>query len=102
MKFAAWSAMTHEQRRAVVARRNGAKIRARERAAYRADAAWRKRKIAGVIVHRAIKYGKLERGPCEHAGPDCDGPIEAHHEDYDKPLDVRWLCAEHHRREHRA
>lgn len=38
--------------------------------------------------------GKLTPEPCEVCG---DPETEKHHEDYDHPLDVRWLCHEHHR-----
>jgi len=38
--------------------------------------------------------GKLTPQPCEVCG---DPETEKHHEDYDFPLDVRWLCHEHHR-----
>ncbi len=46
---------------------------------------------ANKAVRRAIKSGKLVRpDKCE----DCGGlpPIEAHHDDYSKVLDVDWLC----------
>lgn len=48
----------------------------------------------------AVSAGKVERLPCEGCGnPDSQG----HHDDYSKPLEVRWLCArchaEHHRKE---
>ena len=48
------------------------------------------------IVFRAVHAGEIERRPCEV----CGGPAEAHHDDYDHPLDVRWHCRLHHRRLH--
>lgn len=48
-------------------------------------------------VAYAIKTGRLVRGPCEKRGAGgCSGPVEAHHDDYDKPLEVRWMCKRHH------
>ncbi len=39
----------------------------------------------------------LHRKPCEV----CNTfPAQAHHEDYAKPLDVRWLCPTHHSERH--
>ena len=40
---------------------------------------------------------KLERMPCEICG---DSIVEAHHDDYSKPLEVRWLCQSHHKQWH--
>lgn len=50
---------------------------------------------ARAAVRTALRNGKLKRGDCEIGG-DCRGRIEAHHDDYDRPLDVRWLCTKHH------
>lgn len=47
----------------------------------------------------AIKIGKLTRGPCEVCGSIVN--VAGHHDDYDKPLDVRWLCHKHHDNLHR-
>jgi len=44
-------------------------------------------------VGYAIKSGKLTPQPCEVCG---NKEVHGHHCDYDKPLDVLWLCAEHH------
>jgi hypothetical protein len=52
--------------------------------------------VAGVMSN-AFKTGKLTKEPCEM----CGGDAEAHHEDYDKPLEVRWLCRVHHKELHR-
>lgn len=41
-------------------------------------------------VKNAIDSGKLERLPCEVCGSAYN--IEAHHEDYSKPLDIIWMC----------
>lgn len=30
----------------------------------------------------------------------CDAETDAHHEDYRRPLEVRWLCRLHHMHEH--
>src|SRR5262245_14183948 len=45
-------------------------------------------------VSNAIKSGRLVRGPCEVCGKT---PAQAHHDDYRKPLKIRWLCFRHHR-----
>ena len=46
----------------------------------------------------AIRDGRLIRQPCEVCGHE---PAEAHHDDYSKPLDVRWLCTKHHAEHHK-
>jgi len=40
-----------------------------------------------------LRRGKIPRRPCEVCG---DPNAEMHHDDYSKPLDIRWLCREHH------
>jgi hypothetical protein len=49
-------------------------------------------------VHRAVKSGRLVRGPCEECG--ATENVQGHHDDYSKPLDVRWLCPTCHAKEH--
>jgi hypothetical protein len=48
-------------------------------------------------VRNALVKGSLVRGVCEVCGVP---KVEAHHEDYNKPLKVRWLCRKHHREWH--
>ena len=43
------------------------------------------RSYAGVYLRR----GKLERKPCERCG---SKDSQMHHDDYTKPLEIRWLC----------
>jgi ribosomal protein S27AE len=49
-------------------------------------------------VQTAIKNGNLKRLPCCRCG---DEKSLAHHEDYDKPLDVMWLCQPCHKQRHK-
>ena len=50
-------------------------------------------------VAKAIKNGSLIKAPCIVCS---NKKSQAHHEDYEKPLDVRWMCATCHRAEHRS
>lgn len=52
---------------------------------------------ATYLTTNAIRDGRLIRQPCEKCG---DAKSEAHHDDYSKPLDVRWLCRKHHLEHH--
>lgn len=68
-------------------------------------AAWRaanpEKKHAHDAVYRAIKIGKLTRpGSCEHCGIVCRP--QAHHDDYERRLDVTWLCSPCHMELHAA
>ena len=54
--------------------------------------------LARKMSAEAIRIGKLKRLPCELCG---NIKTDAHHPDYSKPLDVRWLCRLHHRNIHR-
>ncbi|MBA4107886.1 MAG: hypothetical protein C0485_19310 [Pirellula sp.] len=49
------------------------------------------------LVRLAIDAGGIEKQPCCQCG---HIRAEAHHDDYTKPLDVRWLCRRRHRRHH--
>jgi ribosomal protein S27AE len=44
-----------------------------------------------------IKAGNLVPESCEECG---DEKTVAHHDDYDRPLKVRWLCQAHHKQWH--
>lgn len=64
---------------------------------YRQDAAHREKQKARSAVGHAIRDGKLDRNPCEKCGCEL---VEAHHDDYGKATDVRWLCRTCHEEEH--
>jgi hypothetical protein len=65
--------------------------------------AWRTRNPLKAAAHTAVRYavlgGLLKRLCCEICGAENS---QAHHSDYAKPLDVRWLCALHHKAVHKA
>jgi hypothetical protein len=52
---------------------------------------------ARYAVSKAVRDGHLRPGKCEVCG---SFRVQAHHDDYSKPLDVRWLCFAHHREVH--
>jgi hypothetical protein len=54
---------------------------------------------ARTAVAHALRAGSIQRQSCEVCGSD---PAQAHHDDYTKPLEVRWLCARHHAQLHAA
>ena len=56
------------------------------------------KRAAHVIVGNAIRDGELVKKRCEVCGAE---KVDAHHDDYSKPLDVRWLCRKHHAEHHR-
>lgn len=56
-------------------------------------------KVAHHAVEWAIERGELTRQPCEVCGATR---VDAHHDDYSRPLDVRWLCRGHHLQIHRT
>jgi hypothetical protein len=61
---------------------------------------WRKfpeRRTATLAVGNAIRDGRLIRQPCMF----CGAWAQAHHPDYSRPLDVVWLCHQHHLEAHR-
>jgi len=69
-------------------------------------AEWEKRRrqkrhyLANAAVYRSIQRGEIVRKPCESCG--TSKRVEAHHEDYNKPLEVIWLCLSCHKKLHGA
>jgi hypothetical protein len=49
-----------------------------------------------LIAYR-LRRGTITRQPCEVCGKEMG---EAHHDDYSRPAEVRWLCREHHELAH--
>jgi len=44
-------------------------------------------------VFVALRNKTIKKQHCEICG--CE-KVEAHHEDYSKPLEINWLCKKHH------
>ena len=53
---------------------------------------------AHTAVSNAVRDGRLKKQPCAICG--TEEHVHAHHKDYAKPLDVKWLCAKCHHRVH--
>lgn len=66
-----------------------------------ATKAWRtkypQKHKAEFMVGNRVRSGKIIPQPCEICGAK---KTHAHHDDYAKPLEVRWLCPIHHRAWH--
>lgn len=75
--------------------KNLEKVRAADRRRKRATP---EKVKARAKVSNEIKRNRLIPEPCEVCGAT---PAEAHHDDYSKPLVIRWLCRKHHRIAHR-
>ncbi len=73
--------------------------RAYAHARYHNDPTYRAKQIARAAARHAAQSGKLAKAPCEVCGA---SKVEAHHDDYSQPLNVRWLCRTHHREHHAA
>lgn len=74
----------------------------RLKAATEITRAWRaedaRRHVAHSAVARAIRNGTLVRQPCVRC---AETKSLAHHEDYDHPLVVMWLCQACHKQRHK-
>lgn len=58
----------------------------------------RKTDYAGNKLNYAVRTGEIKRRPCEVCGAT---EAEAHHDNYNNPLEIRWLCKAHHSEWHR-
>lgn len=82
------------------------KERARQRDKERRRRAFRKpadpaKKHARSLLLSAVRCGRIVKpSACEDCGG-RDERIEAHHDDYSKPLQVHWLCTLCHGKRHR-
>lgn len=63
------------------------------------DPAARKRANARSYANVCLSRGQIQRGPCVECGHE---PAQMHHDDYDKPAEVVWLCRPCHLKRHAA
>lgn len=54
---------------------------------------------AHLALHEAVRTARIVK-PDRCSRCDRPGPLQGHHHDYSKPLDVIWLCDSCHRLEH--
>ncbi|AII28021.1 endonuclease [Bacillus phage Bobb] len=88
-----------EQMKVYAKTEQGKEARRRAQERYRQSEQYKMKQNARKKVLRAVQSGKLVRPTC---CTDCkkEGAVEAHHEDYNKPLDVKWLCKTCHENTH--
>jgi len=91
-----------------LARHREKSARARKLGEVSAKEVWKKSRAAWILRNKhkryahgkvafAIHQGSLTRQPCEVCG---EMKAQAHHDDYSKPLEVKWLCTKHHGERH--
>lgn len=62
------------------------------------DPIWPKKQKARHDAQVALRRGYIQRGKCEYFHLwNCHGRMEMHHDNYDRPLEIRWLCSRHHK-----
>ncbi|QQO40555.1 HNH restriction endonuclease [Bacillus phage 000TH008] len=77
----------------------GREVRKRAQEKYRKSSQYNLKQNARKKVRRAVNSGKLIKPDrCECCNKEID--LEAHHVDYHKPLEVKWLCKKCHENEH--
>lgn len=101
-----WERFYDENKGTLSSKRKPAKKTEKWRAKMRRAARRRYEKFPKQIkakrsVQTAIENGTLVRGECEWSSGECNGRIEGHHCDYNKPLEVMWLCIFHHKKWHK-
>lgn len=84
---------------------NGARGTPSKEAVKRRQDSWKSRnsekRSVHVAVGHAIRAGRIVKADqCETCGTTV-ARLHGHHDDYSKPLDVRWLCSKCHRAWHR-
>ena len=78
-------------------RNRGSRLTGEYRKAYRERFPVKTKAMA--MVNNALRYGEIEKADaCEDCGSTF--AIHGHHDDYAKPLEVRWLCAACHHQWH--
>lgn len=102
-----WGRRGLPERRELIARRDAERVRtaelARGKTRLKREAVERSRRrhpereSARRAVHSAVRRGDLVKAPC-HCG---EIKVEGHHPNYSKPLEVIWLCRQHHAELHR-
>lgn len=78
-----------------VYQRNADRIKQERRDSYAGGGEYR----AKVLARAAARKAHPAAQPCEVCGA---ARADRHHDDYGKPLDIRWLCREHHIQHHAA
>ena len=58
----------------------------------------REKRLTYFKVQYALRSGRIQKQSCEVCG---NPKADAHHDDYTKPLQIRWLCRRHHKEYHR-
>ncbi len=58
---------------------------------------WPEKVLSRYIYVAALKRGDIIKQPCETCG---DIKVDGHHENYNEPLEIIWLCRKHHQERH--
>ncbi|MBW8268314.1 hypothetical protein [Caldovatus aquaticus] len=74
---------------------------AAQRAKVRYEERHPEKRAAHIALGNALRDGRVMRPKaCEQCG--ASGRLHGHHDDYTRPLDVRWLCVACHEGEHHS